>query len=68
MPIKRKGRRSLGRCSETKVSLMRREGPGHAKQIAKQFGLYSNDNGKLLLSDLRRSNTGTIIQFLIFND
>lgn len=67
MPIKRKGRRSLGRRSETKVSLMRREGPGLLDH-AKQFGLYSNDNGKLLLSDLRRSNTGTIIQFIIFND
>ena len=46
---------------------MRREWPGLLDR-AKQFGLYSNDNGTLLLSDLRRSNPGTIVQFLIFND
>ena len=63
----KKRRRSLGRCSETKMSLMRKEGPDLVDHV-NQFALYSTGNGKILLSDIRRSNTGTMIQCLFFND
>lgn len=64
MPVRRKGRKSLSRGnSEIEISLMRWEGSSLLDHV-KKFVLYSNDNGKSLLSGLRRYNTATIFKLL----
>lgn len=64
MTVRRKGRKSLSRVhSEIEISLMRGEGSSLLDHV-KKFVLYSNDNGKSLLSGLRRYNTGTIFKLL----